>query len=84
MLDSVDGSGLSNYSPMSAAETEVENGSSFISASQLCLRIRQFLLLTLWAWLVGACMSALLIFGCKSLSGRGEFLAEFGWKLVGR
>jgi hypothetical protein len=69
---------------MSAAETEIENRSSFIRTSQLCLRKCQFLLLTLWALPVGACTGAFLIFGCKSLSSRGEFLAEFGWELFGR
>jgi hypothetical protein len=69
---------------MSAAETEIENRSSFIRTSQLCLRKCQFLLLTLRALLVGACTGAFLILGCKSLSSRSEFLAEFGWELFGR
>jgi len=69
---------------MPAAEAKVEDRSSFISTSQLRLRKRHFRSLAPWAFLVGTWKVGFLILLCKSLSGRRELLAEFGWEVTRR
>lgn len=62
---------------MPTAGAKVKDRRAFVSTSQLHLRKRQFLLLTLWAFLASTLKGAFLIFGCDSLSGRGEPFTEF-------